>query len=297
MKKLFVAMLLVLAMAIPAYAIVPEFNKSNIEVGAEYNYSHQDIESVNPIGISVGDWLSADLTNKTSNVKAWSFLATLGYKISPQLTPYMILGNGQINLDQELSGSASIGDWSGSIPILTTQLRGASGFQFGGGAKGELMEFNNGVTIGYDTRWTTVTVDSNDKQAMFLGSSCLTADNDIEATMSVFNLDVAVSKYYDLTEKVTAEDGTVTTKKKYMVEGITPFVGGRYTHSDLNVKNDITIGEGHHSIGLSTESNTQGNMISAIGGVAIKINKSLVASVGGIIGQENGVNVKCIYNF
>ena len=293
MKRLLLAVLMVIALTVPAYAIVPVYDKSNVEVGVEYNYSHQDIESNYPIGISVGSWLNGELTNKTTNVKEWSFLATLGYKISPQLTPYMILGNGYINLDQELSGSLGIGDWSGSIPILTTQLRGASGFQWGGGAKGELLEFNNGITIGYDTRWTTLTADSNDKDAIFFGDSWMSAGNDMEATLSVFNLDLAVSKYFDLTKK--CEDGTIC--KKYWVEGITPFVGGRYTHSDLNVKNDITIGEGRRSIGISTESNSVGNMISAIGGVAIKINKSLVASVGGIVGQENGVNVKCIYNF
>lgn len=296
MKKLLVTLLLLVAMAVPAYAIVPEFNKSNVEVGVEYGYSHQDIEDINPVGIGVGSFLSAGLVNKTSNVKEWSFLATLGYKVCPQLTPYLILGEGFINLDQEISGNASLGDWSGSIPILTTQLRGASGFMVGAGAKGEVMSFNNGITIGYDTRWTTVDVESTDRQAMFLGQEWLKADDKMKASLGVFTIDVAVSKYFDLEKKVKNEDGTVTVTKKYMVKGITPFLGGRWTHSDLNIKNEITAGhEGF--LRLGTESETQGNMLSAIGGLKIQINDKVAASIGGIVGQENGVNVKCTYNF
>jgi hypothetical protein len=297
MKRFLVALLLLVAMAVPAYAIVPMYDKSNIEVGVEYGYSHQDIEDINVIGVGVGDFLGAGLTEKTSNVKEWSFLATLGYKISPQLTPYLIVGDGFINLDQELSGHASIGDWSGSIPILTTQLRGASGFLVGGGAKGELLEFNNGITIGYDTRWTTLNVSSTDRDAKFLGSDYLTASNKMKASLGVFTLDMVVSKYFDLEKKVKNEDGTVTVTKKYVIKGITPFLGGRWTHSDLNVKNSITIDMRRSSIGIGTESETQGNMLSGLGGVKVQINDKVNASVAGIIGQENGVFVKVGYNF
>jgi hypothetical protein len=294
MKRLLLALLIVVAMAVPAYAIVPAYDKSNIEVGVEYGYSHQDIEDINIIGVGIGDFLGAGLNLETTNVKEWSFLATLGYKVCPQLTPYLILGDGFINLDQELTGNVSIGDWSGSLPILTTQLRGASGFMIGAGAKGEVMSFNNGITIGYDTRWTTVDVESTDRQAMFLGESYLKADNKMKSSLGVFTIDMAVSKYFDLTKKEKLEDGTEKVKKPYAIQGITPFVGGRWTHSDLVVKNEISIGD---IARIGTEAEMQGNMLSAIGGLTIKINDHVKASCAGIIGQENGVQVKVGYNF
>lgn len=294
-KRLMLVVLLVMAMAIPAYALTPVWDSSNLEVGVEYGYSHQDIESVNTIGAGIGSFLDVDIVNKTENVKEWSFLATLGYKVCPMVTPYLILGEGFINLDQSVSANIRLGDWSESIGLLTTQLRGASGFVFGGGAKGDLLEFTNGIKIGYDTRWTTFTADSNERSAVLLpGMISYNADNDMEATMSVFNFDMVVSRYFDLVEKTKNEDGTTTERKKYGVEGITPFIGGRYTHSDLNVKNDIGIED---FASIRTESELQGNMISAIGGINVAINKHLDASIGGIVGQENGVQVKCIYRF
>jgi hypothetical protein len=293
MRKLLLAVLLVAALAVPAYAIVPMYDKSNVEVGVEYGYSHQDIEDINMVGVGVGDWLNAGLVEKTSNVKEWSMLATLGYKVSPQVTPYLIVGNGFLNLDQDLRGQVGICDWSDSIPLLTTQLRGASGFMWGAGAKGDVMEFNNGIKIGYDARWTTLNVESTDRPAVFLGEDCLSASDKMKASLGVFTMDTVVSRYFDLTEKCA--DGTNC--KKYGILGITPFVGMRWTHSDLNVKNAITIEMRRSDIRLGTEGEYQGNMISGLAGLKVQINKNLDASVGGILGQENGVQVKVGYHF
>jgi hypothetical protein len=273
MKKLFLSFLLMFALALPAYAITPAFDKEKLEFGVEYGYSHQDIEEVNNSinGLS--------LNNTVSNVKEWSFLATMGYKINDAITPYMILGDSYLNLDQEITLNG--------YDVLVTQFRAGSGLLVGGGAKGTLLSFNNGVKFGYDTRWTTFNTTSTERDATLLGKASVS--NKMKASLGEFKLDLIGSKYFDLTK--TDENGTVT--KKYFVQGITPFLGGRWTHSDLNVKNSIT--SNHLNVGTETE--YQGNMLSAVGGVTIKVNKNWNTSIGGIIGQENGVQVKVGYNF
>jgi len=292
MGRWFIALMLVLALAVPAYAL--QFEKENVEVGLEYAYSHQDVEDINLIGGGYGDF-SVGLVEKVSNVKVWDFAATLGYKINDAVTPYVVLGTAFLNLDQELKGNISGSDWSDSLTILTTQLRDASGFLIGMGAKGDVLKFDNGIIVAYDTRWTTFNTSSTEREATAFGEYGVS--NKMKASLGEFYIDTVVKKYFDLTKETKNEDGTVTITKKYKVEGITPFIGGRWTHSDLNVKNNLTIPVDEGSIGINTESEYQGNMLSAIGGITIKINKNLDASIGGIVGQENGVQVKVGYSF
>jgi len=288
MKKLLLGLVMLALMAIPAYAF--QFDKSNLEFGGEYGYSHQDIENIDVIGVNVGSFLSANLVEETTNVKTWNFLVTAGYKLSDQVTPYFIIGDSYLNLDQELRGELTLGSFSGALPILTTELRGAHGILVGAGAKGDLMKFENGLIVGYDTRWTTFNCSTTQNQATLLPSIIDYGINDkMKASLGVFTFDMALSKYFDLTK--TNEDGTVT--KKFIVEGVTPFLGGRWTHSDLNVKNSLTVG----GVGVSLESETQGNMLSGIGGLTVKMNKNWDASIGGVVGQENGVQVKVGFHF
>jgi len=288
MKRiLFMILSALLVFTTPALA----FDKEKVEVGVEYGYSHQDIENVGVATINLGGFINGGLIEKTSNVKQWSALMTLGYELSDQLTPYLVLGNGWLDLDQELVGNFGIGGWSGSTPILVRELRGASGFMIGGGAKGNALKFNNGINIGYDARWTTMDVESDQEPATLLpsfGSGFLIKDN-MKASLGVFNLDIVANKYFDLTTK--NEDGTIT--KKYKVEGVTPFLGGRWTHSDLNVKNELSVGK----IDVGTEMESQGNMLSGLAGASVKITKNIDVSVGGVFGQENGIQIKTVYKF
>jgi len=74
-----------------------------------------------------------------------------------------------------------------------------------------------------------------------------------------------------------------------LVDSLTPYLGVRYSHVDLLYKNSNSY--------FSTESETQGGMISGLVGLGVGINKNWSASVGGIVGQEQGVSVKATFNF
>jgi len=266
------------------------FDKEKVEVGVEYGYSKQDIENVGIFNVGLGSFVNAGLTEKITDVKDWTIDATIGYKLSNILTPYVILGQGFLNLDQEITGNAGIGIWSASTPILVRELRGASGFMYGAGAKGELYKFNNGLAFNYDTRWTTFDTESSQEQAILLPSFIGYGVNDnMKTSLGVFNMDLVASRYFDLV--TTCDDGS--TYKKYFIEGFTPFLGGRYTHSDLNIKNELSSG----NLNIGTEIETQGNMFSGLAGINIKLTKNLDAQIGGVFGQENGVQVKTVYRF
>ena len=287
MRRFVLAVILALAVACPAYALVPEWDSNNLMVDVEYSYAKKDVESVPVVGVDIGSFASVNAVEQISDLKVWRTLVNIGYQISPQLTPYIVAGNSWMNFDQNLVGSASIGSWSGSLPLLNREYRGAYGFTVGGGLKGELIEFKNGIGIDYDARWTTFNSSTNDTEANLIG--LIPLDDKMKASLGEFNFDMAVSKFFDLTKK--NEDGTV--KKPLGVDGVKPFMGFRWTHSDLNVKNSVSV----LGISIGTEQELQGNMLSALMGAEVKITKNFSASVGGVIGDETGVMLKGTVRF
>lgn len=287
MSKLFVALVMVVAMAVPSYAALAV---DNLVAGAEYSYSKKEIENVNLLNISLGS-LDAGLTSRTSNVRLWQFAATVGYEINEALTPYAIIGDGMLNFDQELI--INVEDCS--IPILLSEFRKAHGLLLGAGAKGELLKFDNGVTIVYDTRWITFNSESDESMQILPGYTDISLDNDTEISYGEFTIDTGVTKLFDLRKVTKNEDGTETIEKPLAVEGVAPYLGIRYSHVDMVARDSFSAFDGFVKAG--TEIETQGGMISGVLGLNVKVNEDWSVGINGILGQEAGVAVKVGFSF
>ena len=288
MRKWLIALALVLAMVSPSFAAL---SVDNLVVETEYSYGKKDIEDINILNVGFGGF-GASLTEVTSNVRLWQFLVNVGYKINDGLIPYAILGTGYLNFDQELKVNIP----GHSIPILLSEFRDSAALVMGAGARGDLYKFENGVTIGYDTRWITFNAESDAEPMQVLpGYTDISLDNETDISYGEFTIDLGVSKFFDLQKKEKLEDGTERITKPLAIVGITPYLGGRYSHVDLNYKNDISIFGGDVKIG--TESETQAGMISGILGVDIKVNDRLNVRAGGVLGQESGCVVSVGWQF
>jgi len=300
MKKFLLVSLLVALLAIPAFAA--EFSKDKLVVGTEFSYAKKDIENLNLVNLGIGSWLSGSLTQKTSDVKLWEALVTVGYKLSDNLTPYGIVGAGYLNFDQDLVGDIQIGHHSASASLLGTEFRDSMALVLGAGAKGDLLKFDNGLILGYDTRWTTFSANSKENKMVVIEDFVI--DNKQKVSYGEFNFDLLASKEFLLNDKTKDADGQWRNSKgefvkapegmeKYTPRAITPIVGARYTHVDMLYKNNMTL----DCVSVGIESEVQGGMVSGLVGAKIDINKSLSASVSGILGQEMGVQLKVAYNF
>ena len=286
MRKWLIALALVLAMVSPSFAAL---SVDNLVVETEYSYGKKDIEDINILNVGFGGF-GGSLTEVTSNVRLWQFLAIVGYKINDALIPYTILGTGYLNFDQELKLNIP----GHSIPLLLSEFRDSAAFVIGAGARGDLYKFDNGVTIGYDTRWITFNAESDAEPMQVLPDyTGIALDNETKISYGEFTIDLGVSKFFDLQKKEKLEDGTERITKPLAIVGITPYVGGRYSHVDLNYKNDINIG----GLSVGTETETQAGMISGILGVDIKVNDRLNVRAGGVLGQESGCVVSVGWQF
>lgn len=288
MKKLLLALVMVVAMAVPSFAAA--LSVDNLVVGAEYSYAKKDIEDINLVNISLGKF-NAGLTERTSNVRLWQFAATVGYEINDALIPYALIGDGMLNFDQELI--IHVGDFS--TPILMSEFRKSHGLMFGAGAKGELLKFDNGITIVYDTRWITFNSESDeDGMQIVPGYTDISLDNETEISYGEFTIDTGVTKLFDLRKVTKLEDGTEQIEKPLAVEGIAPYLGIRYSHVDMVVRDSFSAGD---YINAGTEIETQGGMISGVLGLNVKVNKDWCVGINGILGQEAGVNVRVGFSF
>jgi len=260
--KLFVGVLLSILLVAPVMAFT--FEKDNLQFTGEYNYEKKEIETLHLANIG-----GLSLEQNTSNVKVWEFLTTIGYKLSDNLVPYAILGTTYLNFDHS---TRLLGEGF-AVDVLGTEFRESAAFTYGGGARGELMKFDNGVFVNYDTRWLMFNTSSTDND-LNIANSYLSLQNKQKVTYGEFDLNLTANKTFQMTKFVCS---------------LTPYVGVRYSHVDLLYKNQNEY--------FNTESETQGGMVSGLVGIGTEINKNWSASIGGIVGEETGISVKAAFNF
>jgi len=272
MRRLFCVIMVLLLWAGLAYA--QEAAKDKLVAGVEWNNSRKNIENLNVIHLGLGSFFDASLAMETDDVKVSEYLTLIGYEVSENLVPYVLLGYVHIGMDQSLTGNIAA-PFSGSIDLTQNEIREGS-FAYGLGARGELTKIKE-VSIGYDVRYLMSSLGEDDQRISVLGYE-LNNSQDLDYTS--LDLSLIASK------EIQVDDN------KY-VKAVTPYVGYKLSKVDLNKKNNVTLG----SISVGTEANLTGITHSAIVGVSARINDSWSTSFEALINKDIGLAVRATYKF
>ena len=272
MKKMLCIALVLLFCVGVVYA--QDVEESKLVVGVEWNNGRVNVENLNFINLGVGSFDGA-LSIKSDDVKLEQYLTSLGYEVSENLIPYLLLGYVRISIDQTLTGSIA-SPFVGSIDLTKSEMR-ESAFAYGLGARGELTKIKD-ISIGYDVRYLMASYDETEEKLDVLGYQ-LSNSQDLEYT----ELDLSLIA----SRKVDIEDNK-------FLKALTPYVGYKFTKVDLNKRNHISICD----ISIGTEANLNGITHNGIVGVIAQLTNSFSIAGEVLINDENmGYGVKAVYRF
>jgi hypothetical protein len=302
MKKWFLAVLVVLLVAVGiSYA---EFDVKKVTAALEYSDIEKDIDAVTLSGAYVetwGDFDSDDIESiggtflyEITDVNVKSILLNIGYDLSDTLKPYILIGQMGIEFNQNLSGTITENDegdiCTEPINVLTSNYD-SDILAMGIGAKGNLVKIGENVDVSYDVRYIFGNNDDNANVTLFPGDECM--------EMLVGN--TADVRYSELIANLILSQEIKMEDNKY-IKGLTPYLGLRFSTAEINIKNKaVAVLEDDEcykeSINAELEQTVSGASTGLILGIGAKINDNWSASLGGIIGQENGLVLVANYSF
>jgi len=289
MKRLLAVALAVMMLGIgSAFAQVTQFSvKDHLVVGVEANYNELDLDDVKLLTIDVPGFAGGELDLYGHEFDVSQQLVSVGYKLSDQLTPYVLLGMTDIDANIRLKGSASIPGWSGGADLLEIPFDGSPELTWGFGLKGDMIEVPAGIILGYDVRMTAcdATEDTNIVVLPGIWGYQQAARSEIEYLQ--WDAILSAKKVFVL--------GKDDANRKFF-KSVTPMVGFKYTNTQTETKLSTTIDIGP-GINIASEQNVVSNLYSAVGGVNVAITDNIDLCVGGSVGGVNGVNGKVTYKF
>ena len=289
MKKLLLALFAVLCVFSLAAAETTQFSTKNIVVGAEMNSLKTDFDDVNVVGLSVGHWLDAGLTSKITDFNVAERLVTVGYNLSDNFTPYIVLGDASVTFTTDLLGAARLGHHSFGTTLATSEFS-ENVFEYGAGATGNLVTLPADILLGYDFRWTTFKASEKNESLTllpaFYGGIALD-DYTQKIQYNKFNILMGLSKEFVL----KCKDANCV--RKYFTS-ITPMVGYNYAYTTLDKKNALTICD---EIGVSTSGSHKQSVGTPVVGVKTQITKNVSAGAMASLGKSTGIMSKVTITF
>lgn len=288
-NKLLIAVLLVALMALPAFALEEfQYDQSKVVAGVVGSYEEKSIEDLNVLNVGIGSFLDGDLTVVTDDLKMSTILAQLGYQVSEQVTPYVLLGVGTMEFDQTLNGSLATRRFDLGADLLANEYS-ETDLAYGAGLMGDLLQVK-GVKLGYDVRWYTTSGKEGDEDLNVLpGDASIALSNALEADYNEVDVSALLSKEIDLSKK--CEEGAVCEESK--VKSVTPYIGYRLSMLDMNVKGEASI----DALSIANESNYRGINNDGLVGAKVKINDRLAVNLGAVIGENLGGNASVALKF
>ena len=225
MKKSLLIISIFMLLLLPIAALAETPNKITAEV--EFSKMDQEVSTVQS-------------ANAISNLEVESISLLLNYEISQNLTPYILIGNRDIELER------------------ITVFENGDDIALGLGAKGTLAELPKNIMLGYDVRYSGVNVETS------------TSSSNLKIEQRALEASLIASKEIEM---------------KKVVKSLTPYVGYKFTELDMNLSDS------------SSEVNYDGDLNSFLAGCNVKITDNILASIGGIFGDEDGVIGKIAYKF
>lgn len=261
------------------------FDKSNIITEVSYKNLEQDVSTEMPLESVTSHAFNGERNYKLDDVKLSQQLALIGYKISKYATPYAILGNSSLDLNQSLTEVTNghyhhywpfyhTHSWSNPAETLSSDFD-ANDFTYGLGVKGDIVTLPLNILLSYDA--FALMFKADDSQ------SIESINIDTEANYKNIVVNLFASK-------------EITVNK--IIKSITPKVGYRLSRVIMDVETSTNIPSfisGNSD--LSADIDIRKNLQSVIAGIDIKINDSVSISANGLFGDEKGIEAKVAYRF
>lgn len=264
------------------------YDKSKVSVEVEGNYEQKDIDDLQIISVELGSILGGNITVQTNDLVLKSALVKLGYDITENTTPYVLIGVANLSFTQDYAGAISTPGGNAGTTLLRQEYDEAA-LVYGLGIQGDLAQYE-GVIIGYDIRYLHTSGEETDEAIELLPDiiSGLKAGNKVDATYDEVSGTLLASKKIDLKKGEDEIDD-----RKVKIDSITPYVGYRASLVAVNLDSELGIG----CIKLGNEANYKKVGHNAVAGFKAQINDSIDIKVGGIFGTDLGGAVAVAYNF
>lgn len=265
MRSLLIVSLALLMICGVAYADL----KDNLLIGVEYSNVEKKVDDAVPLSLSIFN-TEIGVIGSIKDVDVSTVLANIGYKISDNLIPYVLVGDLSAEYIYSLKGYLG----NGSMDLLTHSYE-QNGIAYGFGARGKLVDLPKELRVMYDVRHLQARSDDTINTSV-LGCNFPT---DVDVNYGEWNAQLILTRDFAMSK---------------FVQSISPYVGYRYTSVQMGISNDIKLGK---NLVLGTEYDVNGNLHSLVAGTSVRINDHLTASVNAIALDEEGVMGSLTYNF
>ena len=318
--KRFICLIAAIALIIgyAGFAHAFTFDAKNMTAAVEYQNLDKELDSVDSSASYGESWtdtddgdstwaysIGGDIAYEINDMNMKGLTANIGYNLSDTFKPYILLGTTDLEFTQKLSGTYvenDEGDLDGGSMDLLQSRFDSQMFTYGFGAAGNLLDFSKtdeagvsdglGIKVGYDFRYfmgsnsdnTTMVVLPNDKEEMVF-------DNETDVDFNEMDISLMASKAFKMTK---------------FVKEITPMIGYKYSKVNMTVKNNVSIpidyrersrGVYQEGANVSEEQTLTSGTHNALLGISAKVNESWSASVGAVVGPDNGWVAKVTYAF
>jgi len=279
MRKFISLMVVALLVFAPTVIFASDFafDKEKVVVGVEFSTEEKSIDDVGLLTLGLGSTTIKGIL-AVNDLQLTTYLANLGYEINESLIPYLLLGIASLEFDNNLNGSIN----NEGITLFRSKYD-ESDFAIGAGARGKVAEYEKFV-LAYDARVLRTTGESNKQATLLPGEEDYKVDNKLKAEYTEAALSLMIKREFELRD----EEGN-----KKVVDSITPFVGYRLSMIDLNLNNSVDTG----CIDVANESNYDSVNNDFLVGAIVKVDDNWSASVNGVLGDNQGVNVGATFNF
>jgi len=291
MKKVFLIVLLALFVAAPVFALEDfQYDKSKVFIGVELAQEDKDIDDAILADIQIGDFVGVGLTTTLKDFTVTTELLKVGYEINESVKPYLLVGAMQLEMKQQLNGSAQLGPFSGGTTLMETNMDGDANIAYGIGIGGDVAQYK-GIVLSYDARYLNASVDNQGNNLSILPEfTDIKLNNDVDVDYNELDLALIASKTFDLTE--TNEEGEKVKKLK-IIESLTPSIGYRYSYTTVNVENKTKLG----CISMESETNYRSHNHDLLLGLGAQVNENVSVKIAAIVGDNTGGMISAGYKF
>jgi hypothetical protein len=288
MRKLWIIVLalVVLVGCSKAAEAMEEFtyDKSKVVIGTSFSVEDKDIDEA-IIGSAQIGGLGLDVTTTLTDFEVSTQLLKLGYEINESVTPYILVGRANIDMQQKLDGSLQVGNNGIGGTIMQTDMD-EDGLAYGVGIGGDLAQYK-GIVMGYDAKWIGTSIDSQgDNLSILPGYTNIKLNNDVDVDYTELDLALMFSKVFEFKD----EEGN---NKMKFLESVAPMVGYRYSYSTVNVENKTSAGP----LSMESETNYRSHNHDALVGLDAKINDNVAVNIAAIVGDNTGIMAGTSYRF
>jgi hypothetical protein len=274
MKRLLIA-ILSFALMLPVFAqdeVTESKLVDKLEIGVEYTNLEKKVPDAKPISF-YSPSLTLGAYGTLRDIDVSTVVANIGYKVSDNLTPYLILGGGSVEYLWRMDGFIG----STTLPLLTHQFE-AQGVVYGFGLRGKLLDLPKDIKLLYDVRRTQLQIDDDEDTLVLPGILDYSATTESDIDYGEYNVNLVLAKTFEVGE---------------VIKTITPYAGYRFTSIDYDISNRAIALGGE----LIIEYSLRGTHHSLILGAEAQVTDNVSVFVDGVVLDEEGVRTGVTYTF